>query len=63
MVIKMAHAKETMTVKAGGITMLMVPTLVGTHDDGLRHPCAYDAGPQRHDTDVHADWCPDNDDE
>ena len=55
MVIKMAHAKETMTVKADGITMLMIPTRVGAHGDGLRHPGAYDAGSQRHGSDAHAD--------
>ena len=52
---KMTHTKETMTVESDGITMLMVPTLVGAHGDGLRHPGAYDAGSQRHGSDAHAD--------
>ena len=61
MMIKMTHAKETMTVKADGITMLMVPTLMGAHGDGLRHPRAYGAGSQRHGSDAHADGCYDDD--
>ena len=59
----MAHAKETMTVKADGITMLMIPTPMGAQCDGLRHPRAYDAGSQRHGSDAHADGCSDDDDE
>ena len=55
MVIKMAQTKETMTVKADGITMRMKPTLMGARGDGLRHPGAYDAGSQRHGSDAHAD--------
>ena len=59
----MAHTKEPMTVKADGITMRMVPTLVGAHGDGLRRPRDYDAGSQRHGSDAHADGCSDDDGE
>ena len=55
MMIKMTHTKEMMTVEADDITLLMEPTLVGAHGDGLRHPGAYGAGSQRHGSDVHAD--------
>ena len=54
-VTKMTHTKETMTVETDGITMCMVPTRVGAHGDGLRHPGADGAGSQRHGSDVHAD--------
>ena len=63
MMSEMAHTKEPMTVKADGTTMRMIPTLVGAHGDGLRHPRAYDAGSQRHGSDAHADGCSDDDDE
>ena len=63
MMTKMAQTKETLTVKADGITMLMIPTLVGAHGDGLRHPRAYDAASERHGSDAHADGCSDDDDE
>ena len=61
--IKMTHTKETMTVETDGITMLMIPMLVGAHGDVLRHSRAYDAGSQRHGSDAHADGCSDDDDE
>ena len=48
MVITITQTKETMTVETDGITMLMIPTLVGAHGDVLRHLGAYDAGSQRH---------------
>ena len=62
MMIKMKHTKETMTVEADDITMLMITKLVGAHGDGLRHHGAYDAGSQRDGSDAHADRCPDDDD-